>query len=130
MIGLVAVGAHMRGLPLNGELLALGGVFVRAVETTPCYRLFLLPGGPPHRPGMLRVAEGGARIAAELWTLPEAGFGRFVAGVPAPLSIGTVLLADGGAEKGFLAEAAGVADAEDITRFGGWRGFLAARSAA
>jgi allophanate hydrolase len=130
MIGLVAVGAHMRGLPLNAELAALGGVFVRAVETAPCYRLFLLPGGPPQRPGLLRVAEGGASVAAELWTLPPEGFGRFVAGVPAPLSIGTVLLADGRAEKGFLAEAAGTAGAEDITRFGGWRGFLAARAAA
>lgn len=130
MIGIVAVGAHMRGLPLNGELASLGGVFVRAVETAPCYRMFLLPGGPPLRPGMLRVAEGGAGIAAELWTLPFEGFGRFVAGVPAPLSIGTVLLADGGAEKSFLVEAAGVAGAEDITRFGGWRGFLAAHAAA
>lgn len=130
MIGLVVVGAHLRGLPLNGELLALGGVFVRGVGTAPCYRLFLLPGGPPQRPGMLRVTEGGASVAAELWMLPEAGFGRFVAGVPAPLSIGTVLLADGSAEKGFLTEPAGVAGAEDITRFGGWRGFLAARAAA
>jgi NitT/TauT family transport system substrate-binding protein len=54
MIGSVAVGAHMRGLPLNAELVSLGGVFVRAVETAPCYRMFLLPGGPPLRPGMLR----------------------------------------------------------------------------
>jgi allophanate hydrolase len=130
MIGIVAVGAHMRGLPLNGELTVLGGEFLRAVETAPCYRLFLLPDGPPLRPGLLRVTEGGAAIAAELWALPVEGFGRFVASVPAPLSIGTVLLADGGAEKGFLAEAAGVAGAEDITRFGGWRGLLAARAAA
>jgi allophanate hydrolase len=129
MIGLVAVGAHMRGLPLNGELVALGAVFVRAVETAPRYRLFLLPGGPTLRPGMLRVAEAGATIAAELWTLPEAGFGRFVAAVPSPLSIGTVLLDDGVEEKGFLVEAAGIAGAEDITRFGGWRSYLAARAA-
>jgi allophanate hydrolase len=130
MIGLVVVGAHMRGLPLNDDLVSCGGVFRGAVETAPCYRLFLLPGGPPLRPGLLRVADGGARIAAELWALPAEGFGLLVASVPAPLCIGTVLLADGGAEKGFLAEAAGVAGAEDITRFGGWRGFLAARAAA
>lgn len=130
MIELVVVGAHLTGMPLNHELVAQGGVFVRAPGTRPCYRLFALAGGPPRRPGLVRVGEReGASIAAEVWALPDDGFGRFVAGVPAPLCIGTVLLADGTSPKGFLVEHAGIAGAEDVTRFGGWRAWLAAIAA-
>lgn len=127
MIEIAVVGAHMTGLPLNAELVAQGGTFLRAAATRPCYRLFALAGGPPRRPGLLRVApDAGAAIAAEVWALPEDGFGRFVAGIPAPLCIGTLLLDDGTTPKGFLVEPEGLADALDITRHGGWRGFLAA----
>ncbi|MEO3473260.1 amidase [Roseomonas sp. CAU 1739] len=127
MIEIAVVGAHLTGLPLNHELVAQGGEFRRAAGTRPCYRLFALAGGPPRRPGLLRVAaRDGASIAAEVWALPDDGFGRFVASVPAPLCIGTMQLADGSTPKGFLVEPEGLAGAEDITRYGGWRGFLAA----
>ena len=63
----------------------------------------------------------GAAIELEVWALPADGFGRFVAAVPAPLSIGTVTLADGRSVKGFLVEAEAIAGARDISRFGGWR---------
>jgi allophanate hydrolase len=129
-IELAVVGAHLSGLALNPELLAQGGAFRRALRTRPVYRLHALAGGPPFRPGLLRVDRDGASIEAEIWALPADGFGRFVAGVPAPLCIGTVLLADGTAPKGFLVEPAGLVGAEDISRFGGWRAYLAARGAA
>lgn len=125
MIALAVIGAHLSGLALNGELLAHGAEFDRAAMTEPRYRLFALAGPPPARPGLLRVEEGGAAIAAEVWRLPEAGFGRFVAAIPAPLSIGTLFLADGTRPKGFLVEPAGLSGATEITRFGGWRAFLA-----
>jgi hypothetical protein len=128
-IEITVVGAHLSGLGLNHELVARGGVLNRAIATRPCYRLYALAGGPPRRPGMLRVASGGTEIEAEVWALPDDGFGRFVAGVPAPLCIGTVLLADGSAPKGFLVEPEGLANAEDITRFGGWRAYLASLDA-
>lgn len=121
------VGAHMAGLPLNEEITALGGRFARAVSTAPCYRLYALPGGPPFRPGLLRVQDGmGAAIAVEVWTLPTARIGALLAAIPAPLGLGTLRLADGTTPKGFLAESEGVRGAEDISRFGGWRAFLAA----
>ena len=45
---------------------------------------------------MLRVAAGkGAAIKLELWALSAAAFGKFVAAIPPPLSIGTFRLADG-----------------------------------
>ncbi|WP_342164360.1 allophanate hydrolase [Methylobacterium sp. SD21] len=123
-IELVVVGAHLSGLPLNHELTGRGARFLRAAETAPEYRLHALPGGPPQRPGLVRVGEGGGAIATEVWALPPAGFGEFVAGIPAPLGIGTVRLADGTAPKGFLCEAAGLVGATDITGFGGWRRYM------
>ena len=100
--------------------------FVREVETTLDYRLYALPGTTPPKPGLLRVADGeGAAIAAEIWSLDAEAFGAFVAKIPAPLGIGTLRLAGGGATKGFLVEADAVKGAEDISRFGGWRGYVA-----
>ena len=120
-------GAHLSGLELNHELVALKAHFVRAARTAQDYRLYLLPGGPPLRPGLVRVQPGrGAAIETEIWAMPVEGFGRLVAEIPSPLGIGTVELADGSHVKGFLAEATGVAGARDITKYGGWRGFLAA----
>ena len=127
-IEIAVVGAHLLGLPLNRELIELGASFSREVETTPDYRLFALTGSNPAKPGLLRVGEGaGAAIKAELWTLDPAGFGAFVAKIPAPLGIGTIRLKDGGSVKGFLVEAEAVKAAEDISRFGGWRAYLKSR---
>jgi allophanate hydrolase len=126
MIEIVVIGAHLSGMPLNHELTGNGGVFRRAVLTTADYRFHALAGGPPKRPGLLRIGDGaGIPVQAEVWALPAAGFGRFVAGIPAPLGIGTVRLADGTAPKGFLVEPEGLNGAEDISRFGGWRAYIA-----
>ncbi len=125
------VGAHMAGLPLNRELLALDGTLLRAAETLPCYRLFRLAGGPPERPGLLRVPAGtGHAIALEVWSLPIAQIGALLAAIPAPLGLGTLLLADGTTPKGFLVEAEGVRGAEEISHHGGWRNWLATQTPA
>jgi allophanate hydrolase len=89
------------------------------------YRFYALPGGPPHRPGMVRVAEGGGAVAMEVWELPAREFGSFVAGIPAPLGIGTVLLEDGTSVLGFVCEAVAAEGARDITALGDWRVYLA-----
>ena len=86
---IAVVGAHLSGMALNGELKALGGRLLEAAITAPDYRLYALPTTPP-KPGMLRVEPGkGAAIELEVWALPPAAFGRFVAAMPPPLSIGT-----------------------------------------
>lgn len=122
-IAIALVGAHMRGLPLNHEIAGRGGRFLYAAHTAPDYRFYALAGGPPKRPGLVR-AKDGASIAVEIWALPLPRFGEFMAGIPSPLSIGTVTLDNGEQVKGFLCESAGLAGAEDITHFGGWRNFL------
>jgi allophanate hydrolase len=127
-IALAVVGAHLAGLPLNSELIALGATFLCEAKTTDDYRLYALPGSEPPKPGLLRVADGaGGAIRLELWSLDKAGFGAFIAGIPAPLGIGTIRLSDGSSAKGFLVEAEAVKGAEDITKFGGWRAYLGAR---
>jgi allophanate hydrolase len=118
---LFCVGGHMAGLPLNGQITALGGRFLHATRTAPSYRLHDLG----DRPGMIRAA-GGRAIEGEVWALPTVSIGALLAQVPFPLGFGTVALS-GGPCLGFLAEAEGVTGAPDITSFGGWRGFLAAR---
>ena len=129
-IGIAVMGAHLSGLPLNRELVDLGAAFVAEVETAPDYRFFALAGAEPAKPGLLRAASGaGAAIKAEVWALDPAGFGAFVAKIPAPLGIGTVQLADGSSVKGFVVEPEGIAGATDITGFGGWRAYLASQGA-
>ena len=104
---------------------ALGARLVRAAATAPDYRLYALDGTTPPKPGLLRMAkESGAAIAVEVWALNAAAFGRFVAAIPPPLSIGTLQLSDGSAVKGFLVEAAAVTSATDISSYGGWRAFM------
>jgi allophanate hydrolase len=129
-IPLAVVGAHLSGMPLNGELRALGARLIAQGTTAPHYRLFALSGTKPPKPGLLRVKKGaGAAIAVEVYALSESAFGRFVAAVPPPLSIGTLDLADGRSLKGFLVEAEAVAGARDISSFGGWRAFMAQEKA-
>jgi allophanate hydrolase len=117
-------GAHMAGLPLNWQLADRGGQLVRTTRTAPRYRLYALPGGPPARPGMVRV-EPGKEIEVEVWELPTSTLGSFVDGIPPPLAIGTVELADGEKVKGFVCEAYGTINAHDITELGGWRRYIA-----
>jgi allophanate hydrolase len=124
-IAIAVVGAHLSGMALNSELKALGGRLLEATATTPDYRLYALATTPP-KPGMLRVAQGtGSSIDLELWALSASAFGKFVAAIPPPLSIGTVRLADGRDVKGFIVEPADVGGARDISAFGGWRAFMA-----
>lgn len=127
-IEIFVVGAHLTGLPLNPQLLELGGSFVRAARTAPDYRFYALPGTVPPKPGLIRdPATQGPGIAGEVWALPPQGFGKFVAAIPAPLGIGKVTLADGSVVSGFLCEAYAVQGAEEITHFGGWRAYQAAK---
>ena len=123
-VPIAVIGAHMNGLPLNGQLTDLGGRLESVGKTAPLYRFYALPGGPPHRPGMVRVAEGGGAIELEVWSLAAAQVGAFLRKIPAPLGLGTVTLADGSGVTGFLCESHAIQGARDITPLGGWRAYL------
>lgn len=129
-IEIAVAGAHLSGLPLNGQLTELGARYCRTVKTHPCYRLYALAGQAVPKPGLARVANGdGAAIEVEVWRLAPDAFGRFVAEIPPPLGLGTVFLADGTTPKGFLVEQAGLVDAVDISSYGGWRAYRLAAEA-
>ncbi len=124
-IEVAVCGAHMAGLPLNHELIEKGARFLREDRTSGSYRLFALPGGPPVRPGLVRMADGeGFPIKLEVWALPLSSIGAFLKGIPWPLGLGSIELADGHFAKGFLCEQVGTADATDISSFGGWRRYI------
>jgi allophanate hydrolase len=118
------VGAHLSGEPLNWQLTEIGARLVRTTRTSPVYRLYALPDTNPPKPGLVRVASGGAGIEIEIWDVPTEAFGGFFARVGAPLSLGTVVAEDGEAVKGFLCEAVAVTGARDISDLGGWRRFV------
>ena len=128
-LALAVVGAHLSGLPLNGQLTERGATLREATHTAPIYRLFALPGTTPPKPGLQRVATGGQAIALEVWDMPLAQVGSFLALIPQPLGLGTLELADGRWVHGFICEAHALADARDVTAFGGWRAFLCADGA-
>jgi len=128
-IAIAVIGAHLSGMALNGELQTLGARLLEAASTAPDYKLYALDTTPP-KPGMIRVEAGaGSSIKLELWALSAAAFGKFVAAIPPPLSIGTIRLADGRGVKGFLAEPTAVNGARDISAYGGWRAFMTEKAA-
>ena len=125
-IKVVAVGAHMLGLPLNGQLQERGARLLQVTRTAPHYRLYKLAGSMPPKPGLMRAAKesAGTAIAVEVWEMPVSEYGSFVAAIPHPLGIGVIELADGSKVQGFVCEASAVNDEDDISTFGGWRAFL------
>ncbi|WP_139992060.1 allophanate hydrolase [Paenibacillus paridis] len=119
-ITVAVCGLHMRGYPLEKQMLALRARFVREASSAPRYRLVKLPTSPA-KPGMIKQAQGGATVALELWEMPLAAFGALTSSIPAPLGIGKVELMDGSEVSGFVCEAYAAEEAEDITAYGGWR---------
>jgi allophanate hydrolase len=129
-LDLVVCGAHLEGLPLNHQLTVRGGVLVKATTSAPHYRLYALAGGPPARPAIVRDDITGGLIEVEVWQLPIETVGSFLAGIPAPLGLGQVELADGSWKCGFICTAGALeeaGEARDITDFGGWRAWIATR---
>jgi len=125
-VRIAVCGAHLSGLPLNGQLISRQGRLIASTTTSPDYRLYALPDGPPQRPGLIRVYPGetGFAIEVEVWELPLRDLGSLVASIPAPLGIGTLTLACGEAIQGFLCEHHAIGAAEDISHLGGWRNYL------
>lgn len=126
---LAVVGAHLSGQPLNHQLTDRGATLVRTTRTAPCYRLYALDTSPP-KPGLVRTADdgttdpGAGAVEVELWQLDDAGLGSFLAGVPAPLCLGSVELEDRTTVIGFLCEELATRGQPDITDLGGWRAYL------
>ncbi len=123
-IDVVVCGAHLEGQPLNWQLAERNATLVAKTKSSTHYKLFALKDGK--RPAMVRSDTDGQAIEVEVWRVPQENFGSFVAGIPSPLGIGKVELANGFWLSGFICDAHGLNGAQDITAFGGWRAWLRA----
>ena len=122
---LVVCGAHMQGLALNHQLTERGASLIKACKSASSYKLVALAGGPPLRPGMIRVKKGGFAINVEVWRVPTENIGSFLQGIPHPLGLGQVELDDGSTTCGFICESYVEDQSTDISQYGGWREYLA-----
>lgn len=120
----VVAGAHLRGEPLNHELLSLGGRFVEQSATDAAYRFYALSTDPV-KPALVRSSGAGVEVEVELWSLDADGFAGLIAATASPMAIGEVTLNDGRSLPGFLCQPYALEDARDITQYGGWRAFMA-----
>lgn len=118
-------GLHMRGLPLERQMREHGARFAREARTAAKYRMVKLA-TTPAKPGLIKTLDGGASLPLEIWEMPLASFGAFVASIPAPLGFGKIELEDGTEVSGFLCEdyAASASASEDVTALGGWRNVI------
>ena len=123
-VRLAVNGTLMRGFTLNENLLAAGASFIRETTTGRSYRLWSID---DRHPAMVRVAKGGAAIAVEVWDVPDAGLAAILLGEPRGLCVGKVLLADGEETLGVLGESVLCEGQREITRYGGWRAYVATR---
>lgn len=119
MVELAVCGLHMRGLPLEYQLLELGAQFVEEAETAPYYKLIKLP-TKPAKPGLIKSTENGKKIQVEVWKIPKSNLGEFLGKISAPLGLGRIQL-----EKkevlGFVCEGYMEHIGEDISELGSWR---------
>ena len=116
-------GTLMRGLTLNPNMVAANATFVRETKTEAAYRLWTIN---DEHPAMLRVTDGtGGKIAVEVWSVPPAGLVGILMNEPPGLCIGKVRLEDGSIVLGVLGEPALLEGYQEITKYGGWRAYLA-----
>jgi gamma-glutamylcyclotransferase (GGCT)/AIG2-like uncharacterized protein YtfP len=123
-VRLAVNGTLMRGLALNGNLLVAGATFVRETTTGPHYRLWSID---DRHPAMIRVGTGGTAVAVEVWDVPAAGLAAILLGEPPGLCVGKVRLADGEETLAVLGEPLVCEGQREITEYGGWRAYVAAR---
>jgi hypothetical protein len=124
MIHLAVNGTLMRDLALNPNMIQAGAVFVKEADTAPIYRLWSIQDA---HPAMMRVMAG-VTIALEIWAVPPAGLSQILMQEPPGLCIGKIVLADGEVVLGVLGEPFLCQDQLEISQWGGWRSYIAAKS--
>lgn len=122
-VRLAVNGTLMRGLELNGNLLAIDAEFLRETQTEPAYRIWSID---DRHPAMIRVSQGGVAVAVEVWDVPTNGLATLLLQEPPGLCIGKVRLIDGEEVLGVLGEPILCEGKREITQYGGWRSYLKA----
>lgn len=123
-IDVVVCGAHLSGMPLNWQLTERGGTLKLKTKTAPSYRMFVIEDDKPLRPGLIQDDQQGHAIEVEVWSIPKAQFGSFVDGIPSPLGIGKVQLANNEYLSGFICEYQATIGAKEISNLKSWRNYV------
>jgi allophanate hydrolase len=76
-------------MPLNGQLTERGAHLAATHRNRAHYRFYACPAPRRPSPACCAWPPAGRRIALEVWEMPVAHYGSFVALIPAPLGIGT-----------------------------------------
>ncbi|MGH7707280.1 MAG: allophanate hydrolase-related protein [Vulcanimicrobiaceae bacterium] len=118
-------GTAMQGGADHGNI--AGAQLVGPAETAARYRFYSVG---DRFPGLVPADEGGAAIAGELYEVAETiWFDSLLPNEPPELDPGTIELSDGSSASAMILQLERVAPGElrEITSFGGWRAYLAAR---
>jgi gamma-glutamylcyclotransferase (GGCT)/AIG2-like uncharacterized protein YtfP len=119
-------GTLMRGLKLHPNMGT--SRFLGEFRTTPHYRVHTI--GDVH-PGMYRLEDGepgGASIVGELYEVDDETWAKIESGEPPNLYRGRITLEDGREVYGILyPRELAEGHYPDITAYGGWRGYIAAK---
>ena len=119
-------GTLMRGLALHDNL--AGAELLGEFQTAPRYRIYSI--GDRH-PGMFELdagEEGGISVPGEMYRMPDEVWTRVEAGEPPNLYKGPVKLSDGRVVEGILyPRELAEGRHRDISEYGGWRAYAAAR---
>ena len=117
MMELLVCGAHLDDLPLNWQLQMRNATLKVLTTTASNYRLYALPGGL--RPALVECDESDKNaqaIEVEVWNVPIMHIGSFLAGIPHPLGLGKVKLANGDMVTGFICSQNGLSGATEVTK--------------
>lgn len=109
---------------LSRKLEQLGGRYADQINSTDGYRLLLALDTRSPIPGLIRTKPAqGAPIQGELFRISEAGLGRFLAGLPAPMALTSIELENGRTVIGLTATH-DATSATDITHHRSWTQYL------
>jgi gamma-glutamylcyclotransferase (GGCT)/AIG2-like uncharacterized protein YtfP len=120
-IDLAVNGTLMRGFGLNSNLIAVGAIFVKEINTAPEYRLWSVE---DQYPAMQRDTQHGKSIAVEIWSITPEGLVTILNQEPSGLVVGKITLEDNAAVLGVLGEAWICENKPEITAYGGWRAYV------
>lgn len=117
-------GTLMKGFGLNKNL--EGAEYLGTFMTKPCYRIFSIN---DIHPGMYEVEEGGVAVEGELYCMSDEIWKSVEAGEPPHLYDGPVKLEDGRILDGILYPKEQIKPEHvEISKFGGWRGYMASKA--
>lgn len=114
-------GTLMRGLELEGNLKAVGAVFLEESKTEKAYRLYSIN---DQYPAMIKVDKGGKTVDVELYEISEEGLKEVLSREPPGLTIEEITLIDDRKVQGVIGLPDIIKGQKEITKYGGWRNYL------